>query len=823
MLDAIALAWDTFTPPNDLKDDIEDAIHDAYQTEALVGLLGIVDQVFASNVADKKQVVIDRIETAYAGPIPSDLQTALDAATGATADELKLAIKDAIKEDYDPTIPVPGLETDTGFVALINNGGANVERFNYRNMEGITVNTLSGDDYVVFDDVLAPTTVNLGIGVDRVQVGQVFRSERVKDFDGGPLITGITAEDVFTTLEITRGWLSNGVSEATTINGGDDDDQFTVFHNVAVLNLNGGDGDDVFTVRAFALKGSTDSERARTDMKGDGGADTILYVLNAPVGIDGGDGFDTVRIIGTEFADDFVVTDTGIFGGGLNVSYVNIEKLVADGAEGDDRFFIQSTGLDVVTEIDGGLGSDSFFVGGNPSHAPVPVVSNDFRGHSGIILHSIESGDPAWVGVPIEGVSANVGDNEESFIIVTESGGSSRVVEGAAAGSGQGWEYDCYRIRLTSAPTGTVRIKVIPAGMSPEDEAKGFKDLEFFAVTTNPLSALGASLGFNALTGAANTPVLEFNSGNWDQLQYVRFKAADDTASEGRRFVFINHTLKDSTDPEYQAAKMLSVKVLMEDDDRDGVIITPSGRGNTVLENGPVVAGFTDSFDVVLTKAPTADVTVTLSVLNGQVTLSAPDVTPVDGKLTLTFTAGPAGNWHDKQAVTITAPNDIVVEGFHTDFISYTVTSTDVEQTLPSGGGAEGTAPAFVQVDGDFDLLGIQAIPDAKPTSYVLLAHKPIASSVVVKVDGVQLANGTIPFDAANPLSGPKRFEVTGNTLTFLSATGLAESAPAAWRSNTPTRRPATTAASSRTAWSTSTMKTHRRSSFRCRTMAQST
>ena len=57
----------------------------------------------------------------------------------------------------------------------------------------------------------------------------------------------------------------------------------------------------------------------------------------------------------------------------------------------------------------------------------------------------------------------------------------------------------------------------------------------------------------------------------------------------------------------------------------------------------------------------------------------------------------------------------------------------------------------------------------------MLLAHKPIAGSVVVKVDGVQLADGTIPFDAANPLSGPKRFEVTGNTLTFLSATGLAE------------------------------------------------
>ena len=42
-------------------------------------------------------------------------------------------------------------------------------------------------------------------------------------------------------------------------------------------------------------------------------------------------------------------------GAGLNVTFVNIERLVADGAEGDDRFFIMSTGLEVVTEIDGGL------------------------------------------------------------------------------------------------------------------------------------------------------------------------------------------------------------------------------------------------------------------------------------------------------------------------------------------------------------------------------------------------------------------------------------------------------------------------------------
>ncbi len=314
----------------------------------------ILDDTTTGLFPGKLEEIVQAIKLAYGdATLPGNLINKVNQAWETFADpadpldpdhQLKKDIEDLITAAYRSEFDVLGTNTDTGFVALLNNGGSDVERFNYRDIEDITVNTLDGNDYVVLDDVLAATTVNLGLGEDKVQVGQVFRSERVRQFDNEPLITGIKAEDVFTTLEITRGWLSNGVSQATTINGEDGNDQFTVFHNIAVLNLNGGDGDDFFTVRAFALKGSSDSERARTDMKGDGGADTILYVLNAPVGIDGGDGFDTVRIIGTEFADDFVVTDGGVFGGGLNVSYVNIEKLIADGAEGNDRFFVHVDG-----------------------------------------------------------------------------------------------------------------------------------------------------------------------------------------------------------------------------------------------------------------------------------------------------------------------------------------------------------------------------------------------------------------------------------------------------------------------------------------------
>ena len=86
--------------------------------------------------------------------------------------------------------------------------------------------------------------------------------------------------------------------------------------------------------------------------------------MNAPVNIDGGDGFDTVIVIGTEFNDDFVVTENGVFGAGLNVLFIRVESVEVDGAEGDDRFFILGTGAEQINKITGGLGSDTFFVNG---------------------------------------------------------------------------------------------------------------------------------------------------------------------------------------------------------------------------------------------------------------------------------------------------------------------------------------------------------------------------------------------------------------------------------------------------------------------------
>ncbi len=422
-------------------------------------------------------------------------------------------------------------ETNDGFEAVppVLPGDRNIERINYNaNINaGVTINLLSGDDEMVIDDVAVVLQVSGGIGDDSFQIGQLFDTMRVGPIPSSSDVinptTGLSDEDAYATIETTRGFLSNGISESALIDGGAGNDRFDVLHNLAPLSLRGGDGDDVFVVRSFALAGSQDNLRERTDISGGGGADLIQYAVNAPVTINGGDGFDTVIIIGTEFADDFVVTQEGVFGAGRDVTFTEIESLTLDGAEGDDRFFVLGTQEGVLTEIAGGLGADTFVAGGDTP----PVVSNDLRGHSGLILHSVESvlgsGDTgAFDGINIEGIAAEVVDDDEPAIAFLPIGplGEVQVLEGGAAAS--------YAVVMSRRPDLDVVITVSPIAPTVEDRAKDFRNL---LVSTSVAGTFS-----DAIT-------LTFTPGNWDTAQTVWVKAVEDTGAEGSHFAELRHSV----------------------------------------------------------------------------------------------------------------------------------------------------------------------------------------------------------------------------------------------------------------------------------------
>ncbi|MEM4406832.1 MAG: hypothetical protein QXS68_07275, partial [Candidatus Methanomethylicaceae archaeon] len=462
------------------------------------------------------------------------------------------------------------------FVALLNPED-HVERINYKGIERLVVNGLSGDDYFAVDDARAEATLNGGTGDDRFQIGQLYKSKRSGDQGHD---AGIKEEDYFATIQTTRGWLSNGITLPMTIHGGTGNDDFVVFHNLAVLSLFGDEGDDKFLVKAFALAGSSDPVRGRTDITGGEGADNIRYAVNAPVNIDGGDGLDTVIVIGTEFADDFVITKGGVYGAGLNVNYVNIEVLQVDGAEGDDRFFVLSTNEKIVTEIFGGLGSDTFFVCGDTP----PVISNDLLGHSGIITHSVESQDLFYDELPVSGISANVADNDEPFIVITPTDGSTIVSESGLT--------DSYTIVLTRQPTSDVYVKALAPSRTPEEEAEG--SFYFRVSSTDPYAV-------NEPDGTAVT--LRFTPDNWNIPQTVLISTPnndsynpkdpnslqdyEDSAIEGVRFGVINHIVK-SRATSYGG---------------DGLSIV-SGDGLTLRDNWPEFLGANENEPNVPTMFP---------------------------------------------------------------------------------------------------------------------------------------------------------------------------------------------------------------------------
>ncbi len=274
----------------------------------------------------------------------------------------------ASEQDFDTNNPDNGGLAFVGVLHGETDGDINtdVERINYnKNLELLIVETQGGDDFVTIDDNWTETIVRGGLGNDNFQVGQIFKAQRDAN-------SGVATQDIFATTSTTRGFLSNGVSYVTTIEGGDDNDTFTVFRNLAVLDLKGEDGDDLFVIRSFATENSVTS-----NIDAGEGVDTVEYVNNAPINVSGGEGNDTLRLIGTEFADKFIITEDAIFGAGHTTTFDTIENLEIDGAEGKDEFYVLSTAEGVVTKLFGGLGGDYFSLGGDTDAVQAGIPTDD--------------------------------------------------------------------------------------------------------------------------------------------------------------------------------------------------------------------------------------------------------------------------------------------------------------------------------------------------------------------------------------------------------------------------------------------------------------
>ncbi|MGD8475608.1 MAG: matrixin family metalloprotease, partial [Burkholderiales bacterium] len=263
--------------------------------------------------------------------------------------------------------------------------GTNFQVVNYETVEEVVVFGGEGDDNIISDDTAARFNVFGNAGDDKFHVGSVVEVEDV--IVEGQIVTVVK--------EITRGVSFDG----TAFYGGDGDDYFEVNHNAAEISLYGDNGDDVFLVKAlltvdedgelFELDSKTstvsgnfgeDSEEGGVDINNDTreiDIDTLVYVENANVSIDGGAGFDAVSLVGTVLSDTFYVytetdPETGdnvqrIFGAGVKLQQLlNIEQIQLLTGGGDDTIYLYGVDMGVIGDmvIRTGTGSDTVIVGG---------------------------------------------------------------------------------------------------------------------------------------------------------------------------------------------------------------------------------------------------------------------------------------------------------------------------------------------------------------------------------------------------------------------------------------------------------------------------
>ena len=167
-------------------------------------------------------------------------------------------------------------------------------------------------------------------------------------------------------------------------------------------------------------------------------------------------------------------------------------------------------------------------------------------------------------------------------------------------------------------------------------------------------------------------------------------------------------------------------------------IILTQSAGNTAVTEG----GTTDSYTLVLSSKPSANVTITLDNTNNQV-----DVDTV----TLIFTPD---DWFSPQTVTVNAVNDSMGEGLHKGVIKHTVSSTDLSYN--------GMVVSAVQVaitDNDLPVVSRTLFASAVLDPFGLTDVNHYSNPVLVDIDG----DGDLDLFSGQEYGDVKFFRNTGS------------------------------------------------------------
>ncbi|MFA6718013.1 MAG: LEPR-XLL domain-containing protein, partial [Prevotella sp.] len=400
----------------------------------------------------------DTVQANFSGGSTSGVANIFDSGDAANSSADRLLIRGTVEND---SILIRSAADGLGFVALVpsddeENSKQNIERVNlwHGGIDRVSVDAAGGDDTIAVDGTVADTTVSGASGSDTIQVGQVYKSARISNDS-----TGITADDAFNTVETTEGFLSDGVSENTSlfVQGNSGDDIINIYHNVGSLNLQGNSGNDNFSIRGF------------TTVKGD-------TVTNGAMSLDGGAGNDSMLLRGSEGEDVFVITKQGVSSNVVSVEVSGVESTTLDGAAGDDTFNIQGNNDYDTTVIDGGLGNDTVNNGG--SSDSLVLRSANLKGQTSLVNHSVyvaEDSDTAYNDAKIASADFTVVDTStEPAIVFLDANGSKVVYPTLNLTEGT---KDSFYVSVVGLTSGEMTVTLSVPSLSESDVARNERAL----------------------------------------------------------------------------------------------------------------------------------------------------------------------------------------------------------------------------------------------------------------------------------------------------------------------------------------------------------
>ncbi len=179
------------------------------------------------------------------------------------------------------------------------------------------------------------------------------------------------------------------------------------------------------------------------------------------------------------------------------------------------------------------------------------------------------------------------------------------------------------------------------------------------ALTSQPLAPVTINLtNGNSAQGSLSQSSLTFDAVNWNTAQTVTVTGLDDHIVHGNQTYQITGAAS-SNDAVYNGLALTPVTVTNTEADVAGFTVAPTSIQTSM-------SGASASFNVLMTSAPSAPVTINLS-----------STKPSEGTLSTTTLTFDAGNWNVAQSVTVTGQNDLLAGGNVTYQIKGSASSSD--------------------------------------------------------------------------------------------------------------------------------------------------